>query len=82
MTRDAWIALAVIMAVVGPLLAYRLATHRERFRRVRRDVKTQWRGLRTLVKMLRHEGWALTKTGVIVFLLAAVVVGTVSRVVG
>lgn len=69
----------VIGALAGGLVYGRYAVARERWRRIRRDVKTQWRGLRTLWKMLRRAGRDVAASAALVLLAVALAVYVIVR---
>jgi hypothetical protein len=79
MSETSLLALIFVVAVVAGALGGNYATHRERFRRLRRDIKTQWRGLRTLGKMLRRTIGALIQAAVLIIVAVLVIAAIVRR---
>lgn len=79
MTRAGLIASLLAAAFAGAFLWGRYAVARERWRRIRRDVKTQWRGLRTLWKMLRRAGRDVAMSAALVLLAVALAIVVIVR---
>jgi hypothetical protein len=66
-------------AVVGAVVYGRYAVAKERWRRIKRDTKAQWRGLRTLWKMLRRAGRDVAASAALVLLAVALAVYVIVR---
>lgn len=72
----------VVGAVAGAVVWGRYAVAKERWRRIKRDTKAHWKGLRTLWKMLRRAGRDMAASAALVLLAAALAIYVIVRSAG
>lgn len=82
MTDTRILLLVVAAAFAGALVYGRFAVAKERWRRIKRDTKAQWRGLKTLWKMLRRAGRDMAVSGVVVLFAVALAIYVLVRSAG